>query len=156
LPVAIRGRHPQNRWERLNFVPEESSVTGNQWEGERARLEERLNRLEQEVLKENRWWRGGLIAALVLLAFAILIGHHRHRPPRMPPMGMAQGEMPYGMLLPPRGPGYGWGGPCGGPGYGWGRRPWDGGPGRWNGPGPQVPAGPQDQSPQDQPAPPSH
>jgi len=138
-------------------VPEESSVPGNQWEGERARLEARLDRLEQEVLKENRWWRGGLIAAIVLLAFAMLIGHHRHRPPRMPPMGpmgMAQG-MPYGgygMYPPPPRSGYGWGGPCGGPGYGGNRRPWDGGPGRWNGPGPQGPQEP----PQDQPAPPSH
>ena len=61
-------------------MPEEPTAGGNQKETAEARLETRLNRLEQEVLKENRWWRGGLIAALVLVALAILIAGHHRRP----------------------------------------------------------------------------
>jgi hypothetical protein len=136
-------------------VPEEPGIPRNQTETVEERFERRLHHIEQEVLRENRWWRGGLIAALVLLAFSMLVaGHHRHRqPPRMA-MGMAaQGMMPYGGYgpYPPR-PGFGWGGPCGpAPGYGWGPGQWGGQPRQWGGPGPQTAP---DQAPQpDQPAP---
>ena len=126
-------------------------------------LQRRLDRLEQEYMRENRWWRGGLIGALVLLAIVILIGSFHHRPPRPPgfgpmamagPMGMPgpmamgmQGPMmnypSYGPPPPPPwacnyGPGYGYG-----PGDGYGNRGWfgrsDGGPGRG---GPGMPPNP--------------
>jgi hypothetical protein len=38
-------------------------------------LERRLERLE----RENRWWRGGLIAALVLIGLMIVVPSCRHR-----------------------------------------------------------------------------
>ena len=53
------------------FVPEETTGVENQKETAQERLEARLNRIEQEVLKENRWWRGGLIAALVMSIFLL-------------------------------------------------------------------------------------
>jgi hypothetical protein len=121
------------------------------------RLETRLNRLEQEVLRENRWWRGGLIAALVLVALAILVNGHHHRRGRMfmATMGMPgwagagpEGMPGYGPYPPPPHPGFGWGGPCGpAPGsMGWGPGPWGPGawndqPRRWGSPGPQAPQG---------------
>ena len=55
------------------------------------RLERRIESLEYAADRENKWWRGGLIAALVLVALSILIaGHHRHHrpPPGMGGMGM--------------------------------------------------------------------
>lgn len=109
------------------------------------RLETRLHRLEQEIIKENRWWRGGLIAALVLIALAIFTSGHHRRPERgfMAAMGgfgwAGPGGMPgYGPYPPPPHPGFGWGGPCGpGPGnMAWGPKPWSGQPREWNGPGP--------------------
>ena len=115
-------------------------------------LQRRLDRLEQEYMRENRWWRGGLIGALVLLAIVILIGGFHHRPPRpgfgpvamqgsmgmAGPMGM-QGPMGYrgypGYWPPPPPPPWAYGY---GPGYGFGsgfgcdhhgcRRPGDRGP----------------------------
>jgi hypothetical protein len=130
-------------------VPEETGGPGNQREIAAERLEARLDRLEQEVLMENRWWRGGLIGALVLVALAILIGgHHRHRPPERMAMagwaGPAAGPYGgYGPYPPPPGPGFGWGGPCGRDGFG--PRTWGGPPREWGAPGAQVP--------QDQPQP---
>ena len=88
-------------------------------------LQRRLDRLEQEYMRENRWWRGGLIGALVLLAIVILIGgfHHRPPPPRgfgpmamQGPIGM-QGPMGMGGLMAMQGP-------MGYPGYGYPPPPW--------------------------------
>jgi hypothetical protein len=130
------------------FVPEETTGAENQKETAQERLEARLNRIEQEVLKENRWWRGGLIAALVLVALAIFAaGHHHHHERMAMAAGWAASEgMPYGgygPYPPPPHPGFGWGGPCGRePGYGWGPGPWGGEPKQWGGPGPQAPQGP--------------
>jgi hypothetical protein len=132
--------------ERYLPVAEESFGAGNQRESIEERLEARLNRIEQEVLKENRWWRGGLIVALVFLALSILIaGHHRRpRPMGMPgwggPAGMAYGG--YGPYPPPPRPRFGWDGPCGRDA--WGPPPWEGQPRQW---GPPIPQGPQDQAP---------
>lgn len=118
-------------------MPEESSSSESV--ANRETLERRLDRLEQEYLRENRWWRGGLIGALVLIAVAILVnGLHHRRPQQMGsgPMAM-QGPVipgPYGMTgpmgYPPPPPpnwGYGYGY---GPGPGWCHR---GCPGDWRG-----------------------
>ena len=80
-------------------MPEES--TGSQSppnDGAHERVERRLDRIEIEIQRENRWWRGGLIAALVLLALAILVAGHHRRPRGMGPMGPAGwgARMPYG------------------------------------------------------------
>ena len=109
-------------------MPEEGSGTPTSGihSETQERLEKRLDRIELEILRENRWWRGGLIAALVLVALAILVaGHHRRRHD-MGPMGRAgwgQG-MPYGEFgpYPPPWAFGGRGGPCGcdeghGPGF---------------------------------------
>lgn len=131
-------------------MPEEASGAGSPDEKPES-LEKRLERLEHEILRENRWWRGGLIAALVLVAVSIFAaGHHRHRhgpgmgpaPMGMPGWGGAP-NMPYGLYgpyTPPPRWGYGWGSPCGCEGYhrhgeGWGPKPW----GR---PGPEGPPTP--------------
>lgn len=116
-------------------MAEESANTPGQNDDALRRLERRIEILEIAALRENRWWRGGLIAALVLVAFSILIaGHHRHRP-RQPMMSMqgwrgpGPGMMPYGPPPPPY-----WWGPGQGGGYGppqgWRYR-------QWNGPGPE-------------------
>ena len=84
-------------------MPEESAGSqsgGTHNDGAQERLERRLDRIEIEILRENRWWRGGLIAALVLLALSVLIvGHHRRRRD-MGPMGPAGwgARMPYGQF----------------------------------------------------------
>ena len=121
-------------------------------------LQRRLDRLEQEYMRENRCWRGGLIAALTLLAIVILVGAFHHRPPpqgfgpmamRGPmsmagPMGM-QGPMGYqgypGYWPPPPppwaygyGPGYGYSSGGGCDRHGW-NRPGDRGSGGPDGPG---------------------
>jgi hypothetical protein len=122
-------------------------------------LQRRLDRIEHEYIQENRWWRGGLIGALVLLAIVILIGAFHHpRPPQgfrmmamQGPMGAAgpmamQGPMDFrgypGYWPPPPpppwvygyGPGYGYGT---GPGFDrhGGCRPGDRGPGGPDGSG---------------------
>ena len=124
------------------------------------RLERRLEAFELAAQRENRWWRGGLIAALVLIALSIFsAAHHRHRmerlmlsrmgPGQMGPgmgpgmMGPGPRMMPYG---PPPPPYWGYGpGPQGG--YGYGSPPWmwhhhheDGGQGPESEP-PQPPKG---------------
>jgi hypothetical protein len=119
-------------------MPEEPTGTGSQKEEPGRGLEERLDRLERAVLRENRWWRGGLIAALVFVGLAILIGgHHRHhRRPNwmaMAPMGMGAPAMPYWGFGPPP-----WAFPCGPGAYGWR------GYGGW-GPGPCAEPRPQPQ-----------
>jgi hypothetical protein len=64
-------------------------------------LTERMARLE----RENRWWRGGLVAALIIMALFLAAGHrHRARidvvisaPPwmmRMRPWGYGPGPYP--------------------------------------------------------------
>ncbi len=117
-------------------MPEESGNPPNQHDETLRRLERRIESLEYAADRENKWWRGGLIAALVLVALSILIaGHHRHhRPPMMvmrDGMGM-QGwggprMMPYGPPPPPPYWGYGYGpGPGMGGRQGWQHRQWDG------------------------------
>jgi hypothetical protein len=128
-------------------VPEESTGTpgtSNQNDDAVRRLERRIESLEYAAQHENKWWRGGLIAALVLVALSILIaGHHRHhRLPRgmmagmagMGMMGSCQGPrlMPYAPPPPPPNWGYGPGGGYYGPQQGWQPR-------QWNGPGPDGP-----------------
>jgi len=141
-------------------VPEESmSSPGPNDDGIR-RLERRLEALEYAAQSENRWWRGGLIAALVLIALSILIAghrrhhHHHHWPP--PPRMMGQGMMGPGMMggwqqgpqmMPneemPRNFGYG-PGPQGGGWHKFGPPP-----GLWqqhqqeNAPGPEAPPPPK-------------
>jgi len=98
------------------------------------RLERRIEYLEHAIQHENKWWRGGLIAALVFVALSILIaGHHRHRRPPKGMMGACQGQrmMPYG---PPPDWGYGPGGNWGPP-HGWRHH-------QWNGPGSDGPPPP--------------
>ncbi len=83
-------------------MPEEGSGTGGSHSEAQERLEKRLDRIELEILRENRWWRGGLIAALVLMALAILVaGHHRRRHEMAPmgPAGWGQGTR-YGQFGP--------------------------------------------------------
>lgn len=90
-------------------------------------ISRRLDRIEQKLMWEDRWWRGGLIAALLFIGIAILVGaHHRHRRPPFPPPWMAYG--PAGQFPPPP-MAWGWNGP-----YGWGPGPWSGG--RQQGPPP--------------------
>jgi hypothetical protein len=120
-------------------VPEESVNPPNPDEALR-RLERRIEYLEHTLQHENKWWRGGLIAALVLIALSILIaGHHRHH--RHPgPMGMqgcgGQRMMPYGPPPPPPNWGYGpGGGYYGPPQQGWRYH-------QWNGPGSDGPPSP--------------
>ncbi|MGO9452778.1 MAG: hypothetical protein ACLQDV_17340 [Candidatus Binataceae bacterium] len=113
-------------------MPEESTGTPGPNDNALGRLERRIESLEFATQRENRWWRGGLIAALVLVALSILIaGHHRHHyPPPMMGMRGWQGPrmMPYG---PPPYSGYGPGGGYYGPRGGWQYR-------QWNGPGPEA------------------
>ncbi|MFZ0246707.1 hypothetical protein [Candidatus Binatus sp.] len=113
-------------------MPEESISTPGQNDDALGRLERRIESLEFATQRENRWWRGGLIAALVLVALSILIaGHHRHHHPP-PMMGMRGCEgprmMPYSPPPPPYS-GYGPGGGYYGPPEGWHYRQWNG-PGR--------------------------
>lgn len=136
-------------------MPEEGTTTDSPSSVET--LQRRLDRLEQEYMRENRWWRGGLIGALTLLAIVILVGAFHHRPPpgfglmemRGPmsmagPMGM-QGPMDYwaypryGPPPPPPwasgyGSGYGYGPGGGCDRHGW-NRPGDRSPGGPDGPG---------------------
>ncbi|MGA2410963.1 MAG: hypothetical protein ABSG46_11325 [Candidatus Binataceae bacterium] len=126
-------------------MAEENSSTTTETTANRETLERRLDRLEQEYLRENRWWRGGLIGALVLVAIAIMVSGFHHRPPPRGfgpmamdgPMAMAR---PMGYPPPPPYWGYGWGYGCDRqcvPGE-WRWRPW-GGPG---GPGGDPNGGP--------------
>ena len=116
-------------------MPEESPSTPASNDDAIRRLERRIESLEYAAQHENKWWRGGLIAALVLIALSILIaGHHRHHhPPPMGPAGMMgmqgwQGPrmMPYGPPPPPPWWGYGRGDGNYGPPEGWQHRHWDG------------------------------
>ena len=115
-------------------MPEESTSTPGQNDEALGRLERRIESLEFATQRENRWWRGGLIAALVLVALSIFIaGHHRHHQPSSM-MGTRGWEgprmMPYGPPPPPYS-GYGPGGCYYGPPEGWHYR-------QWNGPGPEA------------------
>jgi hypothetical protein len=130
-------------------VPEESIGTPGPNDDAIRRLERRLEAFELAAQTENRWWRGGLIAALVLIALSILVAaHHRHRRPHMEMGAGWQGQrmMPYG---PPPPPNWGYGsGPQGGYGGYYGPPPWaghhhhdDGGPGGPDGEQPDAPKG---------------
>jgi len=121
-------------------VPEESTNPPGPNDETLRRLERRIESLEYAAQHENKYWRGGLIAALVLVALSILIaGHHRHHRPPMGiggMMGSCEGPrmMPYGPPPPPPYWGYGQGGGYGPP-QGWHHRQWDG-------PGPDGPPPP--------------
>ena len=102
-------------------MPEEATGAGT------SRSEELLERRLEQLERENRWWRGGLIAALILIALMILAGsrHRRHldvtvtvppwalrrpywgygpRPYPPPPPGWGRGERPGpGMMMPGEG-----------------------------------------------------
>ncbi len=119
-------------------MAEESGTAPGQNDDALKQLERRLEALEIATLRENRWWRGGLIAALVLVALSILIAGHRRHNRRLPTTPMSgwggQRMMPYGPPPPP----YGWGyGPGGGywPPQGWRFR-------QWNRPSPEAPPPP--------------
>ena len=98
-------------------MPEEPTGTVS------PRLEQLIERLE----RENRWWRGGLIAALVFIGLMMLVaGRHRRHvdvtvtvPPwalrrpywfygpsahPAPPPGWGGGERGPGMMMPGEGP----------------------------------------------------
>jgi hypothetical protein len=105
-------------------VPEESISTPQNDDAIR-RLERRIENLEFATRQENRWWRGGLIAALVLVALSILIaGHRRHHCPP-PMMGMRGWAMPHTMPYAPGPPPYYGPGGYYGPPEGWRDRPWN-------------------------------
>ena len=113
-------------------MPEETGTAGGGREEDY--ISRRLDRLEQKLMWEDRWWRAGLIVALVFIGVAILVaGHHHRRRPPFPPPWMAYGPSArFGFPPPPpwaMGPG-GWGG------YGWGSGPWGGG--REQGPPPPA------------------
>jgi hypothetical protein len=113
-------------------MAEESTSTPSPNDDALGRIERRIESLEFATQRENRWWRGGLIAALVLVALSILIaGHHRYKyPPMMETRGCEGARMmPYGPPPPPY-----WGYGPGGGYYG----PPEGGPRQWNGPGPEA------------------
>lgn len=40
----------------------------------------RLHRLEQNFVLENRWWRGVVLAVIVLFALSVLLGGFHHYP----------------------------------------------------------------------------
>jgi hypothetical protein len=119
-------------------LAEESPSTPGQNDDALKRLERRIENLEVAAQRENRWWRGGLIAALALVALSILIaGHHRHHHPQpeMPMPGWGGPRlMPYGPPPPPYW-GYGPGGGYYGPPEGWRYR-------QWNRPSPEAPPPP--------------
>ena len=100
------------------MVPEETTGAGSM--GDRPdELGRRLDRIERELIRENRWWRGGLIAALVLVALSIFAAaHHRYRRPG-PGMGPMMMGGPMGPMM---------GGPMGGP---MGMQMWRGAPNMW-------------------------
>jgi hypothetical protein len=111
-------------------LPEESSSIPSQNDNALGRLERRIESLEFTMQRENRWWRGGLIAGLVLVALSILIaGHHRHHYP-LHMMGMQGWQVPPMMPYAPPPPPYSSYGPGGGY-YG----PPEGYYRQWNGPG---------------------
>ncbi|MDO8434119.1 MAG: hypothetical protein Q7S58_17105 [Candidatus Binatus sp.] len=117
-------------------MPEETNGAENR------RMEDRLERLEREAMRENRYWKGGLIGSLLLIAIALFTsgGHHRRERPEF-----ARGGR-YAMPYPPPQFGYMAGGPwgpCGGRDFArdFGhRRPWDAPRPDANRPGPQPPS----------------
>ena len=66
-------------------------------------ISRRLDRLEQKLMSEDRWWRGGLIAALFFIGIAILVAGHHHRRPPLPPWMRLTGRPP--SILLRHGPG---------------------------------------------------
>ena len=112
-------------------MPEEPSTIGG------SRPEELLYRRIEHLESENRWWRGGLIAALVFIGLMILAaGHHRRHievEVTVPPWALRRPYWGYGPGRYPSSP-PGWGG------YGGDARPGAGVPG-----GGPNPGGPQSQ-----------
>ncbi len=90
-------------------MPEETNGAENR------RIEDRLERLEREAMRENRYWKGGLIGSLLLIAIALFVGGGRHRHQRPEFARGGRYAMPYppqfGMMA---GPMAGPMGPCGG------------------------------------------
>ena len=97
-------------------MPEETETAG----GGRNEdyISRRLDRLEQKLMWEDRWWRGGLIAALLFIGIAILIAGHRHRRPPLPPW-MLYGPAAQFQVPPPPPIPWGMGRPGGYGPYGW-------------------------------------
>jgi hypothetical protein len=93
-------------------MPEKSTSPGG------SRPEELLYRRIEHLERENRWWRGGLIAALVFIGLMILEGGHHRRHidvvVAMPPSPMRRPYWGYGPgPYPPPPPGWGgYGGRC--------------------------------------------
>jgi hypothetical protein len=124
-------------------VPDETNRPENAHEDSPERLTARLDRLERDVRYENRWWRGGLIAALVLVAISIFVSaFHRPRPPRWSPPEFA-GRFEGPPNLPFYGYGYGppppWAFLHRGHGCGPHERDWQGGPPEHREPPPEEP-----------------
>jgi hypothetical protein len=112
-------------------MPEEPTSAGS------PRYDEALDRRIEHLERENRWWRGALIAALVFIGLMIVAASHHRRP------------IDVVVTVPPwvlRMPRWGYGpGPYSPPPRGWGG---------WGGvrPGPEVPGGgPRPQAPQSPP-----
>lgn len=104
-------------------MPEETAAAAGG--GQEDHINRRLDRLDQKLMWEDRWWRGGLIAALVFIAIAILVaGLHPRRRLNVTvsmagaPWGPATPYGGYGPSPPP--PAWGWGCPGGYGGYGGG------------------------------------
>jgi hypothetical protein len=79
-------------------MPEEPTSTGG------SSPEELLYRRIEHLERENRWWRAGLIAALVFIGLMVLVaGHHRRRIDvvvTMPPWAMRRPYWGYDRSLP--------------------------------------------------------
>lgn len=103
----------QNRGD--DIMPEASTSAGS------PRPEELLERRLEHLERENRWWRGGLIAALVFIGLMILAAGHHHRRHievvvTVPPWALRRPYWGYGPgPYPPPAPGWG-GGERPGPG----------------------------------------
>jgi len=84
-----QGRNATRPGRRALMPEDKENGAGNQSSESEERLRKRLRRLKRRMRNEDRGWRAGAIAALVLIAVAILVsGHHRHHHHR-PPSGMA-------------------------------------------------------------------
>jgi hypothetical protein len=98
-------------------MPDEPSSAAQPSGESRAPIPAADNRLKRLLSNEERLWRGGLIAALVFLAFSILAsGHRHHQRPFMGPMAMWGGpfnrEPRMMVVAPPFAPPWAMGGGC--------------------------------------------
>jgi hypothetical protein len=99
MPRGQEGEHQCLKRKKTVQVPDQKNSE--------ERLRKRLRRPKRRMRNENRWWRAGAIAALVLIAVAILVSghrrHHYHRPPSEVAATAPMGPMPglYGGILDP-------------------------------------------------------